>query len=133
MALQVDGLCPLLQVFDMPASVSFYRDVLGFEIVDSAPPGDEWDWVWLRLNDTDLMLNTAYESPHRPSSPDSARVRAHADTVLFLGCPDVDEAYEHLRGHGLDVEAPTTAPYGMKQLSVTDPDGYELCFQWPAA
>ncbi len=32
----------------------------------------------------------------------------------------------------LRVEKPTIAPYGMKQLSVTDPDGYELCFQWPA-
>jgi catechol 2,3-dioxygenase-like lactoylglutathione lyase family enzyme len=132
LAIQVDDLCPLLQVFDMSTSVSFYRDVLGFEIVDSAPAGEEWDWVWLRLNDTNLMLNTAYESPHRPANPDSARVRAHADTVLFFGCPDVDGAHEQLLAHGLDVEAPTVAPYGMKQLTVADPDGYQLCFQWPA-
>ena len=105
--------------------------ILGFEIVDYAPPGDEWDWVRLRLNETDLMLNTAYEAPHRPSSPDSARVRAHSDTVLFFGCPDVDEAYDHLRTQGLDVEAPIVAPYGLRQLHVTDPDGYQLCLQWP--
>ena len=133
MALQIEGVCPLLQVFDMPASISFYRDGLGFEIVDSTPPGDEWDWAWLRLNDADLMLNTAYEAPHRPPSPDPARVQAHSDTVLFFGCPDVDAAYAHLQAHGFGVEPPTVAPYGMKQLNVTDPDGYRLCFQWPAA
>ena len=50
MTLQVDGVCTLIQVFDMPASVAFYRDVLGFEIVDHAPDEEDWDWVWLRLN-----------------------------------------------------------------------------------
>jgi hypothetical protein len=30
-------------------------------------------------------------------------------------------------------DPPKVAPYGMKQLYVTDPDGYILCFQWPAS
>ena len=33
---------------------------------------------------------------------------------------------------GVNVKEPRVAPYGMKQLYVTDPDGYVLCFQWPA-
>ncbi len=36
MALVVRGLCPLLQAFDMPRSLRFYRDVLGFEIHETA-------------------------------------------------------------------------------------------------
>jgi hypothetical protein len=32
MAIDVRGLVPLLQVFDMPTSIRFYRDVLGFEL-----------------------------------------------------------------------------------------------------
>jgi uncharacterized glyoxalase superfamily protein PhnB len=44
----------------------------------------------------------------------------------------VDGAYQHLRAHGVEVEEPKVAPYGMKQLYVKDPDGYNLCFQWPA-
>jgi hypothetical protein len=31
-----------------------------------------------------------------------------------------------------NVKEPKVAPYGMKQLYVRDPDGYNLCFQWPA-
>jgi hypothetical protein len=30
------GLTPLVQVFDMPTSVRFYRDVLGFEVVSTS-------------------------------------------------------------------------------------------------
>ena len=37
MALEVRGVCPLLQVYDMPARVRFYRDTLGFELVARLP------------------------------------------------------------------------------------------------
>ena len=131
MRLTVDGLCPLLQVFDMPASLAFYRDTLGFEVVAAVPPGDRCDWALLRLGSAELMLNTAYEAPERPPAPDPARIAAHRDTALFFGCPDVQAAYEHLVEQGLDVRPPSVRDYGMTQLYVRDPDGYELCFQCP--
>ena len=133
MSIDVRGVCVLLQVFDMPTSVRFYRDVLGFEIVQTSPrEGDQFDWGLLRLNDAALMLNTAYEQDSRPAQQDSARVAAHRDTCLYFSCPDVDAVYRHLRSHGIDVKEPHVAPYGMKQLYVSDPDGYALCFQWPS-
>jgi uncharacterized glyoxalase superfamily protein PhnB len=79
------------------------------------------------------MLNTAYEDHARPPAPDPDRVAGHADMTIYFGCPDVDGAYRQLRAQGLDVEAPVIQAYGMKQLYVTDPDGFSLCFQWPAA
>lgn len=132
MPLVLRGLCPLLQVFDMPASLRFYRDVLGFAVVESSGPGDDVGWVWLRQGETELMLNTAYDEGQRPAAPDPARVAAHRDTGIFIGCEDLDAAHAHLVAHGIAAEPPTVAPYGMKQLPVLDPDGYQLCFQWPA-
>lgn len=135
MALDVRGLAPLLQVYDMPASVRFYRDVLGFEVVSTSPKlgDDRFHWALLRLGDAELMLNTAYEFDHeRPAEPDRARTAAHGDTGLFFGCPDVDAAYDELSGKGLPLKRPHVTRYGMKQLYVRDPDGYGLCFQWSA-
>jgi catechol 2,3-dioxygenase-like lactoylglutathione lyase family enzyme len=132
MPLTIKGLCPLLQVFDMPTSLAFYRDRLGFEIVDRSRPADDADWVWLRHGPAELMLNTRYERQHRPPQPDPAAVAAHDDTCLYFGCPDVDAAYAELAARGLDLQPPTVAPYGMKQLYLHDPDGYDLCFQWRA-
>ena len=138
MAPEIRGLCPLLQVFDMPTSIRFYRDVLGFQIHQTSPVlgPDYFHWAWLRWGDTgdaDLMLNTAYESDsERPAEPERARVAAHWDTGLFFGCPDVDAAYAELRKNGVDVKEPKVAPYGMKQINFRDPDGYGICFQWPA-
>jgi catechol 2,3-dioxygenase-like lactoylglutathione lyase family enzyme len=122
---------PLLQVFDMPTSFRFYRDVLGFEVVSDSGGGDRADWVWFRHGEVHLMLNTAYEADDRPDSPDAARLASHEDTGLFFSCRDLDDLYERLTHRGVQAERPKTAPYGMRQLYAKDPDGYVLCFQWP--
>lgn len=132
MGVKVEGLVPLIQVFDMPTSLRFYRDVLGFEIVAQSSPGDDFDWGWLRLDGAELMLNTAFEKEHRPPKPDPNRISGHDDTCLYFGCRDVDAAYSYLRSKGVDLGEPKVAPYGMKQIYFKDPDGYQICFQWRA-
>lgn len=134
MSIDMRRMTPLLQVFDMPISLRFYCDVLGFEIVqtDSNTTEPNHNWVWLKRGEIDLMLNTAYEYNKRPLAPDPRRSASHGDTGLFIGAPDVDAVYAHLRAKGIDVKEPTVAPYGMKQLYVHDPDGFGLCFQWAA-
>lgn len=91
--MEIQYLCPLLQVFDMNVSLKFYCEVLGFTIHESAGEKDNLDWVWLKWNNNNLMLNTAYETPFRPARPDAARVPAHEDTTLYFGCLNVEDAY----------------------------------------
>lgn len=133
MAIEMQGMVPLLQVFDMRASIAFYCDVIGFEIVSNSPPRDDvmFHWALLRRDGIELMLNTAYDEGQQPDVPDARRVAAHDDTGLFIACPDVDAAYAYLREKGIAEQPPKVAPYGMKQLYVRDPDGYGLCFQCP--
>jgi len=133
MPIEIDGIAPLIQVFDMPASVHFYRDVLGFELVNHAPEYAEglFHWAMLRSNGVTFMLNTAYDEGQAPEKPVPARVRAHGDTQFYFGCADLDAAHQHLLAHGIKVKPPTVARYGFKQLHVKDPDGYHLCLQHP--
>ena len=132
MTLRIGSFATLLQVFDMPTSLAFYRDVLGFEVVSDVPPDGQCDWVMLKIHQSELMLNTAYEAHERPSSPDPVRIAAHQDVSLFFDCEDADAAYAYLRERGIAAKPPKVAPYGMKQLYLIDPDGYEICLQHPA-
>jgi glyoxylase I family protein len=115
--IDIRGLCPLLQVFDMPVSVRFYCELLGFEISSRSPTyavengAELFHWVLLRRGDTELMLNTAYDEGERPASP-------------------ADAAYEQVKSHGVPCAPPQTAWYGMRQLSFRDPDGYGITLQW---
>ena len=131
------SMTPLLQVFDMPRAVAFYRDRLGFELVAHSPEvetaeGRFFHWCCLRRDGAQLMLNTAYDAGERPAERDEARWAGHAHTVLYVDCPELDALQAELATRGLDVAPPRTSDYGMRQIEVTDPDGYELCFQCPA-
>ena len=133
MAIDLRGVCPLLQVYDMPESLRFYRDVLGFEVVSTSPQlrEDYFHWARLKQGSAEIMLNTAYESDEeRPAQRNALRTAAHEDTCLYFGCPDLQAAYEELLRKGVSVEEPKFAPYGMKQMYLRDPDGYALCYQW---
>jgi len=137
MDIEIKGMAPLLQVFDMPTSIAFYCGTLGFELVShsplvQSPEGQYFHWALLRHQGIELMLNTAYDEGQRPPAPDAVRIAAHDDICLYFGAPDVGAVYDYLRGKGLDLKPPTVAPYGMKQLYLHDPDGYNLCFQWSA-
>jgi glyoxylase I family protein len=131
MTIKVDSLTALISVFDMPTSLAFYRDVLGCEVImQSAEGDDDFDWCCLKLDGTYLMLNTAYDGEFRPPAPDPIRIDTHGDTGLYF-MADPDAVYEYLRGKGVEVKPPKIAPYGMKQLYLKDPDGYNVCFQCP--
>ena len=133
MGVDMHGLCPLIQVFDMPTSLRFYRDILGFEVLQRSKDSDDCGWCWLRsAGGAELMLNTAYDEGERPAQLDRERVVGHMDVGLFIGCPDVDAAYEYLKAKGVAKKPPHVAPYGMKQLYIEDPDGFGICFQWKA-
>ena len=136
MGAELRGVTPYLQVFDMPAAVHFYCDLLGFELANHSPivhgrDGEYFHWAMLRLNDITLMLNTAYDEGERPPAPDPARVVAHGDTALYFACADVDGYYRRLRSLGVVAKEPAIMRYGMREFGVTDPDGYHLNFQWP--
>jgi len=125
------SLTPLIGVFDMPRSLSFYRDNLGFTVVSASPEVETAEgrfshWMWLRFGQAEIMLNTQYDSNERPPTPSEKTPR---DAVFYVGCSDVEQAYEELTKRGLQAQPPKLAPYGLKIFSVEDPDGYTIVFQ----
>lgn len=133
MTVDFHGLTPLIQVFDMPASIRFYCDVLGFAVVTASGPMPNCGWALLRRNTDEIMLNTQFEDDDRPSAPDARRERAHSDTCFYFACYDLDAAYVHLQANGVVAQQPAIAAYGMRQLYFSDPDGFNLCFQHPVS
>lgn len=125
------GLTPLIGVFDMPTALAFYRDILGFTVISASPEVETTEgrfshWMWLRFGKADIMLNTLYDSNERPLEPPP---KTPKDTVFYIGCSDIDLAYQELTHRGLQSEPPKLAPYGLKLFSTQDPDGYTIVFQ----
>ena len=92
MTIQIDGLVPLLSVFDMPEAVAFYRDVLGFEIVSHSPEieaaaGRYFHWCWLKRGSAELMLNTMHDANARPPARDRSASSPRRRPPCCTTCP----------------------------------------------
>ena len=80
MAIDIRSLTTMLSVFDMPTWLKFYCDGLGFEIISTdRKAAPRFDWVMLRLKNSELMLNTAYEEDQRPAKDQELYMKTRAE------------------------------------------------------
>lgn len=117
-------LAPLLIVAKIEDSLRFYREQLGFHMIEAWVPDGKIGWCRLERDGVRLMLQQATDE-------DGPAVGRGHGVCFFFQCVDADAEYATLCDKGLSLQEPTIAFFGMKQLFVTDPDGYELCFQTP--
>ncbi|MDH3206697.1 MAG: VOC family protein [Gemmatimonadota bacterium] len=120
----VRDLWPLLFVRDIGRSIQFYTDALGFEVVGKAEGEDGIFWCRLRRGGACFMMQQL------DSGADLATPPAPSVGFYFV-CDDVDEVFAEFARRGLALDAPAEAYYGMRQLSVPDPDGYGVIFESP--
>jgi catechol 2,3-dioxygenase-like lactoylglutathione lyase family enzyme len=105
------------RVLSMKASVRFYGDVLGMEIVYG---GEDAFFSSLCAKDAeDPILNLEQ----------GRSVTGWGRMIFYVA--DVDAFWEHLRGKGLQPESPRDASWGERYFHLPDPDGHELSFARP--
>ncbi len=110
------GSAPVIPVSDFQVGLAYYRDVLGF--------GVEFMWgepaFYACLCRDDVAIHIAAEHVAK---------RAPGQTGMCIFVRDVDAAFSELSGRGaLVVAPPQTYDYGMREFSVTDPDGNRLIY-----
>jgi len=114
---------PLIWVADAEASMTFYCEKLGFQMVNDWRPDDVLAWCSLTKGNAQLMLQQhdkegKFQKPH--------------GIQLYLICQDLDQAYAEIQVRGGAPTDISDAFYNMRQFFVTDPDGNQICFESPA-
>jgi len=116
---RIEQLWPLFFVRDIDRSITFYRDSLGFELIGRATSEHGIFWCRLARDGACVMLQQIDGDRKLVPSPD----------VHYFVCDDADLIYEELTERGLELEPPSVAYYGMKQVSVPEPDGRHIVFE----
>ncbi len=120
---------PVIKSSDLSRSLHFYTEVLDFER------------KWPKYADRE----TAHGVAHLVKAGAELQLSRHAGDGVFgslqrVFVEDVDERYETFRARGLDTTrrpespihtAPVNQTWGLREFSVTDPDGNGLCFCAP--
>ncbi|HXJ52200.1 MAG TPA: VOC family protein [Burkholderiales bacterium] len=113
---ELHGGAPVFVVRDVPKSVAYYRDALGFET--EFLYGEPTFYAGVERGNVLIHLQAANESK-----------RAPGQGAMNVFVSDVDGLYEELKGRGAQLlNAPKDYPYGMRDFNVADLDGNELCF-----
>lgn len=141
------GMAVALTCKEMPKSVAFYRDQLGFTMKESWPDEHAPMWCNMTLGRQSVMLGAAV-APDQVSDlcghdPEGLPIHAamaqrFADhpagvgLMIYLMVDDVDAYDSGLRGKGITpLREPMTQFYGIRETLVDDPDGYRLVFYSP--
>jgi lactoylglutathione lyase len=106
-----------LEVNNLEESVSFYHDVLGFEI-DSLNNESEPPLVTLRGGTTRITL---------VQQPETLLKRGRGVHFIFA-ISDVDHFYETVCERAISPAEPRDEGWGGRFVSIQDPDGYRLFF-----
>jgi catechol 2,3-dioxygenase-like lactoylglutathione lyase family enzyme len=106
-----------LRVMNMKASVLFYQNVLGMELLYG---GERASFSSLRASDSASAILNLEQGD---SMPQWGRLIFHVT--------DVDAFWAHLQEKGFDPEIPRDASWGERYFHMLDPDGHELSFARP--
>ena len=122
---------PTLQVTDLEASTHFYVDGLGFMHIFSIPGPYGIPMVeHIRFSRyADILLEQESENEMFEDFPHGLGVR------LSFSLPpakrDCDEIAQRAHEIGARVEGPIERPWNVREVVITDPDGYTLVFTEP--
>ena len=107
-------------------SLTFWRDLIGCEVVTRFEHEGRLAFAQLKSGDVQLMLNA------RGGDPSPRRARPHyTEAVFYFGVLSVHDLVRDLRANGFETPEPERQEYGLDEVVVRDPDGYEIAFTSP--
>jgi catechol 2,3-dioxygenase-like lactoylglutathione lyase family enzyme len=119
--LRVRGFEPTFTVNEIERSVHFYTDVLGFIVVEQMTDGAVLQGVVLQAGVSKLNLSQDDWAKGRD------RKKGEGMRIWCRTAQDIDALAKRITAAGGQLsEDPKNQPWGVRSLSVTDPDGFRL-------
>lgn len=115
MPVHFHSVSPFLATEDLPATLAFYLDKLGFSLA----------WEWGQPAELAAVCRDQVEL----TLANRADAKPRGISRLYLHIDGIDDYHAQLLAAGVAITvAIGDRPYGMRDFSVTDPAGNVLCF-----
>jgi len=129
----ISGISPLFIVADVPATLSFYRDMLGFEVTFRGPDPDDEFFGIVRRDGASIMfkaLGVVSEGKEVVVEPVPNYNRKPAfSNDAYLEVPDPDALAAEFASRGVPFSVPLMdSDDGLRGFVIEDIDGYGLFF-----
>jgi catechol 2,3-dioxygenase-like lactoylglutathione lyase family enzyme len=123
------GIAPSFIVRNVAAAISFYRDMLGFDIIHQQPDHDPFFAIVCR--DEAMIFVKAVGAEPLPNRMRSApEIAARWDA--YVRVPDPDALADEFASRGVNFFSPLQDTHdGLRGFEIEDADGYLLFFGHP--
>jgi uncharacterized glyoxalase superfamily protein PhnB len=142
-----DPMSVILTCRDLKKSLSFFREMLGFELEQCWPDEKAPMWANLMLGSQSVMVgqscpadaaeqfckdDPAAQQQFRQLADDYAKNKAGVGIAVYVAVPDVDAFHDRVLSKGVAVVSPPKSQfYGIREMTVLDPDGFRFMFYSP--
>ena len=124
---QVSGISPFFIVNDVPTSLAFYQDKLGFEITFQGPEPDDIFFGIVRRGGAEILMKSIGVAPVPNYTRDIKQGIARWDAFVFV--PDVDTLAAEFTSRDVEFFEPLRdTDDGLRGFELKDADGYLLFF-----
>jgi catechol 2,3-dioxygenase-like lactoylglutathione lyase family enzyme len=120
-SLALSDASPSFTVNDVEKSLAWYRDVLGFAVEETWKDAGKVVGVTLRAGDVSFMIGQDDWKKGRD------RKKGEGFRMFCMTKKDIDAIAERIEAKGgrLD-KGPTDESWGVRDISLTDPDGFKI-------
>jgi catechol 2,3-dioxygenase-like lactoylglutathione lyase family enzyme len=129
---EISGIAPFFIVKNVPTSLSFYRDRLGFDITFQGPEPDDIFFGIVRRGAAMIILKAIGVEPVPNYTRDIKKGIARWDAYLDVSDPDALAA--EFSSRNVEFSEPLKDTHdGLRGFELKDADGYVLFFGRPRA
>jgi catechol 2,3-dioxygenase-like lactoylglutathione lyase family enzyme len=127
---EIGGASPLFIVRNVPATLAFYRDKLGFEVTFEGPEPDDIFFGIVQRGRAMMMFKDVDVEPVPNYTRNVGHGIARWDAYVYV--PDPDALAAEFASHGVEFFEPLTdTTDDLRGFEVKDSDGYVLFFGRP--
>jgi catechol 2,3-dioxygenase-like lactoylglutathione lyase family enzyme len=127
---EIGGASPCFIVRDVPATLAFYSDKLGFEITFEGPEPNDIFFGIVERDRAMLMFKAVDVEPVPNHTKDIGHGMMRWDAYIYV--PDPDALYEEFASRGVEFSEPLKDTFdGLRGFELKDIDGYILFFGRP--
>lgn len=114
-----------LLVEDLPKSLAFYRDTLGFQTEVVFPDVNS---VFAQVGKGSVHIKLYIRNEFEDEIPKLEKILMGGSFLIFIEAEGVEEYYKQLADKVVIVKPFHTTDYGSMEFTIEDCNGYLLCF-----
>ena len=129
---EIGGASPCFIVQDVPATLAFYRDKLGFEVTFEGPEPDDIFFGIVQRGRAMIMFKSVGVEPVPNNTRDVGKGNMRWDAYIYV--PDPDALFAEFESRNVEFLEPLKDTHdGLRGFEIKDINGYVLFFGRPAA